>query len=154
PDGLPASMIWRRDSYRLARAAGPERLGAEWWRTGQRLQLVPPEPPQPAEPGKATKPAPYVPDLALFHPEAVTRDYYVVEDTEGRRFWVFRQGLYEAGLSPVWYLDGLFSCAPMSPSCRYRASRGRPGHPLRQTLPNWSRPAIFPSCMAARIPRN
>ena len=109
PDGLPASMVWRRDSYRLARAAGPERLGAEWWRTGQRLQLVPPEPPQPAEPGKAAKPPPYVPDLALFHPEAVTRDYYVVEDTEGRRFWVFRQGLYEAGLSPVWYLHGLFS---------------------------------------------
>ncbi len=109
PDGLPASMIWRRASYRLARASGPERLGAEWWRSGQRLQLVPQAPPKPPEPGQSAKPAPYVPDLALFHPEAVTRDYYVVEDTEGRRFWVFREGLYEAGVAPVWYLHGLFS---------------------------------------------
>ncbi len=26
-----------------------------------------------------------------------TRDYYRVEDVEGRRFWLFRRGLYEAG---------------------------------------------------------
>jgi protein ImuB len=38
-----------------------------------------------------------------------TRDYYVVEDTEGRRFWVFRAGLYgEAGAVPQWFVHGVF----------------------------------------------
>src|SRR5690606_19018235 len=43
PDGLPASMIWRGERYRIEKAAGPERLGAEWWRSGQRLELVRPK---------------------------------------------------------------------------------------------------------------
>ncbi len=38
-----------------------------------------------------------------------TRDYYRVEDAEGRRYWLFREGLYgrETG-NPVWYMHGLF----------------------------------------------
>ena len=39
-----------------------------------------------------------------------TRDYYRIEDAEGRRFWVFREGFYgqrEGG--PRWYLHGLFA---------------------------------------------
>ena len=38
-----------------------------------------------------------------------TRDYYRVEDAEGRRFWLYRDGLYlrdKAG--PRWYLHGIF----------------------------------------------
>lgn len=103
PDGLPASMIWRRERYRIEKASGPERLGAEWWRTGQRLQLVPPEPP------KKDEPPPYIPDLALFEPDAVTRDYYVVEDAKGRRFWIYRHGFHRQGELAVWYLHGFFS---------------------------------------------
>lgn len=39
-----------------------------------------------------------------------TRDYYRVEDREGRRFWIFRDGLYEREIEkPQWYLHGLFS---------------------------------------------
>jgi len=40
----------------------------------------------------------------------LTRDYYRVEDQAGRRFWVFRHGLYgvERG-APDWYLHGLFA---------------------------------------------
>ena len=109
PDGLPASMIWRRASYRITKAAGPERLAAEWWRSGQRLQLVPIPPPQPAEPGKPARAAPYIPDLPRFNPAAVTRDYYIAEDAAGRRFWIFREGLYVPSASPVWYLHGLFA---------------------------------------------
>ncbi|WEJ58665.1 DNA polymerase Y family protein [Devosia sp. FJ2-5-3] len=109
PDGLPASMIWRRDSYRLVKGAGPERLGAEWWRSGERLKLVEPPKPKPAEPGEAPRPPPYVPELDLFDPEARTRDYYVVEDEEGRRFWVFRLGFYGGPTPPIWYLHGFFS---------------------------------------------
>ncbi len=103
PDGLPASMIWRHDRYRLVKAAGPERLGAEWWRTGQRLVLAAPEEPRP------DKPPPYVPDLVPFDAEAGTRDYYVVEAAEGARFWVYRQGLYGGPTLPRWYVHGLFA---------------------------------------------
>jgi protein ImuB len=34
PDGPPAVFRWRRTVYRVARAEGPERIAAEWWRTG------------------------------------------------------------------------------------------------------------------------
>ena len=32
PDGPPARFRWRRALYRVARAEGPERIAAEWWR--------------------------------------------------------------------------------------------------------------------------
>src|SRR5690606_31693482 len=31
PAGPPRSFLWRRASYRVARAEGPERVGHEWW---------------------------------------------------------------------------------------------------------------------------
>jgi protein ImuB len=39
-----------------------------------------------------------------------TRDYYIAEDEAGRRFWLFRDGLYgrETAL-PRWYVHGLFA---------------------------------------------
>lgn len=109
PDGLPASMIWRRQQYRLIKAAGPERLSAEWWRTGERLKLVSTPEPKKVEPGETPKPPPYIPDLPLFDPVTVMRDYYVVEDHEGHRFWVFRLGLYGGDIHPTWYLHGFFA---------------------------------------------
>jgi protein ImuB len=41
---------------------------------------------------------------------APVRDYYRVEDQEGRRFWLFREGFYEeqAG-QPRWFVHGLFA---------------------------------------------
>lgn len=109
PDGLPASMIWRRQTYRLTRGAGPERLGAEWWRRKERLELVAPSRPQPAEPGKVPEPLPHVPELPLHDPAAVTRDYYLVEDAQGCRYWVFRYGFHQTGVPAQWYLHGLFA---------------------------------------------
>ncbi len=42
--------------------------------------------------------------------DALTRDYYRVEDSTGRRFWVFREGQYgEGGLSPRWFIHGTFA---------------------------------------------
>lgn len=43
-----------------------------------------------------------------------TRDYYRAEDQEGRRFWLFREGLYSApgdraATPPRWYLHGIFA---------------------------------------------
>ena len=37
------------------------------------------------------------------------RDYYVVEDREGRRFWLYRAGLYCRGeADPQWFVHGVF----------------------------------------------
>jgi protein ImuB len=39
-----------------------------------------------------------------------TRDYYRVEDAQGRRFWLFREGFYDdPGAPPRWRLHGLFA---------------------------------------------
>lgn len=37
------------------------------------------------------------------------RDYYQVEDEEGRRYWLYRQGLYGSGETPRWFLHGVFA---------------------------------------------
>ncbi len=81
PDHPPVMFRWRRRRHRVARADGPERIGPEWW-----LE----------EPGDA------------FSPQRRIRDYYRVEDTEGRRFWLYREGLYRPGVEPAWYLHGFF----------------------------------------------
>lgn len=40
----------------------------------------------------------------------LTRDYYRVEDVRGRRYWLFRHGLFGAEKThPDWYLHGLFA---------------------------------------------
>ncbi|UGY20698.1 DNA polymerase Y family protein [Bradyrhizobium septentrionale] len=48
---------------------------------------------------------------------SLTRDYFRVEDAEGQRFWIFRDGLYESELRDdkgkplpaTWYVHGLFA---------------------------------------------
>jgi protein ImuB len=37
------------------------------------------------------------------------RDYYIVEDEEGRRFWLYREGLYDASALPRWFVHGVFA---------------------------------------------
>ncbi len=32
PEGPPAQFIWRRQTYKVARHAGPERIAPEWWK--------------------------------------------------------------------------------------------------------------------------
>lgn len=40
PDGPPAQFVWRRQTHRVARYCGPERIAPEWWadRPGTRLR--------------------------------------------------------------------------------------------------------------------
>lgn len=39
-----------------------------------------------------------------------TRDYYRVEDKDGRRYWLYREGLYgEDDEAPRWFVHGLFA---------------------------------------------
>ena len=121
PHGPPLRMVWRRMSYRVLKASGPERIEAEWWRTGQKLDfLIAPTvgeaeiaPQDHADPTKKrVKPEPlaqHVSTLDSFDAETTVRDYYVVEDEGGRRFWVFRVGLYGAARPPGWYLHGFFA---------------------------------------------
>ncbi len=79
PDDPPFRFTWRRRAHRVRRADGPERIAEEWWR----------------------------PDAS----ETVDaiRDYYRVEDEEGRRFWLFRAGLPGGGHPPRWYVHGVFA---------------------------------------------
>jgi protein ImuB len=38
------------------------------------------------------------------------RDYFRVEDREGRRFWLYREGIHsEARPHPRWFLHGIFA---------------------------------------------
>ncbi|MEM8811104.1 MAG: DNA polymerase Y family protein [Pseudomonadota bacterium] len=81
PEGPPIRFRWRKVSYDVRLAEGPERIAPPWWQGD---------------------PAP-------------VRDYFRVEDGQGRRFWLFREGLYEtrggeaspAG-PPRWFMQGLF----------------------------------------------
>ena len=41
---------------------------------------------------------------------ALTRDYFRIEDANGRRFWLYREGLYGCETSaPRWFMHGLFA---------------------------------------------
>lgn len=42
--------------------------------------------------------------------DAPPRDYFRIEDTDGQRFWLYRQGLYERRtVTPTWFLQGFFA---------------------------------------------
>jgi len=41
--------------------------------------------------------------------EGPARDYFRVEDLAGRRFWLFRAGLYRDTVAPRWFLHGMFA---------------------------------------------
>jgi protein ImuB len=81
PDHPPQRFCWRRLQHRVVRAEGPERLTGEWW-------------------GDAVSP------VSGAAPEAETRDYFRVEDEDGRRYWLYRQVCDGAG---GWFLHGLFA---------------------------------------------
>ncbi|MEZ5996053.1 MAG: DNA polymerase Y family protein [Hyphomonadaceae bacterium] len=40
---------------------------------------------------------------------SATRDYYRVEDRDGRRYWLYREGLYGEDDAPRWFVHGLFA---------------------------------------------
>jgi len=61
---------------------------------------------------RAEGPERIAPDWWRGGAETELRDYYRVEDTAGRRFWLFRAGRYDAAESagaPRWFLHGLFA---------------------------------------------
>jgi len=89
PEGPPRRFCWRGVTYEVAASQGPERIANEWWRQPQ------PEPPPLAAEDKK---------------EGPTRDYFLVEDADGRRFWLFREGLYGRETAAArWFVHGLFA---------------------------------------------
>jgi len=43
------------------------------------------------------------------HSGMPTRDYFRAEDFSGRRFWLYRAGLYRADVPSRWFLHGVFA---------------------------------------------
>jgi len=81
PDGPPRRFRWRGVTYEVACSEGPERIASEWWHRHDGHRS--PEP---------------------------TRDYYLVEDAAGHRFWLYREGLYERETASArWFVHGLFA---------------------------------------------
>jgi len=60
---------------------------------------------------RATGPERIAPEWWRLGEAAIERDYYAVEDTEGRRYWLFRAGHYRADgkAMPRWFMHGLFA---------------------------------------------
>jgi protein ImuB len=89
PEGPPRRFRWRGVTYDVTGAQGPERIGAEWWR----------------------HPLPFpAPQAGEEREQVPTRDYYLVEDAEGHRFWLYREGLYgRETTDPHWFVHGLFA---------------------------------------------
>jgi protein ImuB len=89
PDGPPRRFCWRGVTHEVTGAEGPERIAGEWWRP------PPLYPPPLAGEGKGGGP---------------TRDYYLVEDTDGHRFWLYREGIYGRETAAArWFVQGLFA---------------------------------------------
>jgi protein ImuB len=119
PEGPPARFTWRRTTRRVVKTEGPERIAPEWWRLrGSGPQTL-------SSPGLTRRSS----NHWLLDDEGKelldgrlrghdnkrrigphTRDYYRIEDEDGHRYWVFREGLFgerEVG-TPAWYLHGVF----------------------------------------------
>lgn len=122
---LPAEHHWPERSVKEARSL--EEKPQTNWRTDR---------PRPAhlvsqpEPIEVTAPVPDYPPVLFRYkgevhnirradgPERIEqewwisnglhRDYYVVEDEQGARYWIFRSGHYEGGLSK-WFIHGFFA---------------------------------------------
>ena len=121
PEGPPARFTWRHVTRRVIKAEGPERIAPEWWRE---CQLHPSKGEGSDGQGRAewgspiARSVPQSGPLALPSPfrgrrgrqVARPRDYYRIEDEDGHRYWVFREGLYQESElgSPGWYLHGVF----------------------------------------------
>lgn len=84
PDGPPVVFFWRKQQHKVIHAEGPERISPEWWRP-TRLKTR---------------------SRSLTQK---TRDYYRLEDHNGNRYWIYREGLYHSDKKNFWYIHGFFA---------------------------------------------
>jgi len=122
---LPTEHYWPESSFKRAINLNEEPT-TEWKLDRPRpLQLL-----IPPEPIEVMAPVPDYPPLNFRHknqlhivkkadgPERIEqewwiqdgehRDYYAVEDEEGKRYWLFRLGHYNEDTKPKWFLHGFF----------------------------------------------
>jgi len=112
PEGPPARFTWRRVNRRVVKAEGPERIAPEWWRCRPSPRKGEGGAAQCAAPGggRTAKSDPHPGPPPSRGREKRVRDYYRIEDEDGCRYWVFREGLYQEGQAepPGWFLHGVF----------------------------------------------
>lgn len=122
---LPEEHYWPERSYQLARSL--QDLKTTAWRTDQPRPIHVLKIPHVID---VTVPLPDYPPMLFFYkghrhhivkadgPERMEqewwieqgefRDYYCVEDTAGKRYWIFRSGHMDSGRSR-WYVHGFFA---------------------------------------------
>ncbi|MGI9435528.1 MAG: Y-family DNA polymerase, partial [Geminicoccaceae bacterium] len=98
PDEPPILFRWRECLHKIVSARGPKRVAPDWWRIPESEKL-----------------SPHKGDSQPM------RDYFAVENSDGERFWLFREGHFQKGQTredqgrrsptvlPRWYLHGLFA---------------------------------------------
>ncbi|HLT87743.1 MAG TPA: DNA polymerase Y family protein [Sphingobacterium sp.] len=123
---LPDEHYWPERSIRLAVSLTEKRTTA--WRMDRPRPTRLLNPPHPIE---VSAPIPDYPPMLFRYkgevhlikkadgPERIEcewwieqgehRDYYYVEDDQGRRYWLFRLGHYQGDRSANWYLHGFFA---------------------------------------------
>ncbi|MDE0801479.1 MAG: DNA polymerase Y family protein [Rhodospirillaceae bacterium] len=88
---------WRRQTYCLVAAEGPERIAGTWWRGA-----LPPD--------RSGEEHSY---FTLCEDGGAIREYWRVESESGARFWLFYMPFplqcYNNGHEPRWFLHGLFA---------------------------------------------
>ena len=125
PDGPPSWFRWRDTERRVTASAGPERIAAEWWnrstgvtrspnrgrkafgesyaRAYERFMRGRDDPPPlsgPAQEQPRTRRRAADDD----EPAGETRDYFKVQDEQGRWLWIYR--VLEQG---CWFVHGLWA---------------------------------------------
>lgn len=123
---LPDEHYWPERSIKTALSL-EEQPATKWRMDRPRPTLLLPTP----EPVEVTAPIPDYPPMlfrykGILHkivradgPERIEqewwlqqgqhRDYYYVEDEEGRRYWLFRLGHYDAEKTYTWFIHGFFA---------------------------------------------
>lgn len=123
---LPAEHWWPERSFQKALSLSDQ--PASKWKLDRPRPLLLLQPPEQIE---VTAPIPDYPPMLFRHrgvlhkivkadgPERIEqewwiqegehRDYYCVEDEEGKRYWLFRSGHYNEEKAPLWYLHGYFA---------------------------------------------
>jgi protein ImuB len=121
---LPAEHHWPENSVKLASSL-TEQPESAWPELQRPIRLL-----QPPEPIEVMALVPDHPPKLFVHkgkrhsiakadgPERIGRewwrdkgehrDYYIVEDSDGGRYWLFRSGYYDGG-DARWYLHGYFA---------------------------------------------
>lgn len=105
PDDPPVMFRWRKQVFRIEHADGPERIAPEWWHDGLGLTEGERDGLESDASDREEADASQASSTSI---QDNIRDYYRIEDRRGRRFWVYREGVYRSGAQPHWYVHGVF----------------------------------------------